>query len=224
MSFRRIVAIALLPCAVVAACESHNTVAVAGGNGATVRLVNATSSNVDLLVNNAAPSGNRAIPFGASSTCTTVDVTSSTVAISASSGTVTNLPTSPGLAAGGKYLLVAYLDASGNLQLATIAQNTTPIILRSSLAVFEGVPSTVTGNYDVYITTPAAALVTPTFRNLTFGFATPFFDVAAGATQVRLTNAGTQAVVIDAGSFTLAANTTYLLTIALPNSFLATGC
>jgi hypothetical protein len=215
--------VALLPCALLTACESHNTVAIAGGNGVTVRLVNATSSNVDLLVNDAAPSGNRAIPFGASSTCTTVDVTSSTVAVSAS-GTVTSLPTSPGLAAGGKYLLVAYLDASGNMQLATIAQTTTPIILRSSLVVFEGVPSTVTGNYDVYITTPAAALVTPTFRNLTFGFATPFFDVAAGATQVRLTNAGTQAVVIDAGSFTLAANTTYLLTIALPNSFLATGC
>jgi hypothetical protein len=86
------------------------------------------------------------------------------------------------------------------------------------------VPSTVTGNFDVYITTPAAPLATPTFRNLTFGFSTPFFDTAAGATRVRLTDAGTLDVVIDAGTFTLAANTTYLLAIVLPNPILATGC
>jgi hypothetical protein len=223
MSFRRVLAVALFPCAVLAACESHNTVAVGGSNGATVRLVNATGSSLDLVVNGVAATGNRALAFGVSSACTTVDVTSGSIAVRVTDST-TNLPFTPILAVGGTYLVLAYPNAAGAIQLSTVTQNFTPISVRSALAVFEGVPSTVTGNYDVYVTTPAAALTTPDFRNLTFGFGTPFFDRLPGATQVRLTDAGTQNVVIDAGSFTLAANKTYLLAIVLPTPFLATGC
>jgi hypothetical protein len=224
MSYRRVLAAALLPCAVLAACESHDTVGFGGANGATVRLVNASSSNLDLLVNGAAATGNRALAFGVSSACTVVDVTSGSVAVRVTDSTTT-IPFTPTLAVGGKYLLIAYPNANGSTQLSTVTQDITPISARSALAVFEGVPSTVTGNYDVYITTPAAALpTTPDFRNLTFGFSTPFFDRPPGATQARLTDAGTQNVVIDAGSFTLAANTTYLLAVVLPAPFLATGC
>ena len=223
MSFRRVVAVALLPCAVVAACESHNTVAVGGANGATVRLVNGSSSKLDLLVNGVAATNNRALAFGVSSACSVVDVTSGTVAVRVTDSS-TPIPFTPTLAVGGKYLLLAYPDANGVIQLSTVTQDANLVSIRSELAVFEGVPSTVTGNYDVYITAPADALGTPTFRNLTFGFATPFFDVLPRVTQVRLTNAGTQSVVIDAGSFTLAANTVYLLAVVLPTPFLATGC
>jgi hypothetical protein len=223
MSFIRVLAVALLPCAALVACESHNTVAVGGSNGATVRLVNATSSKLDLLVNDQAVAGNGSLAFGASSSCTSVDLTNGTVGVRVT-GFATNLPFVPALAVGGKYLLVAYPDAVGAIQLAVVPQTFTPTSTRTALAVFEGVPSTVTGNYDVHVTTPAAALATPTFRNLGFGFSTPFFDAAAGAWQVRLTDAGTVNVVIDAGSYTLAANTTYLLVIALPNPILATGC
>src|SRR5205814_867385 len=81
MSLRRVFAVALLPCAVLAACESHPIVAVAGGNGATVRLVNASSAKLDLLVNGVAATGNRALAFGVSSACTVVDVTSGSVAV-----------------------------------------------------------------------------------------------------------------------------------------------
>src|SRR3977135_1439835 len=81
MSLLRVLAVALLPCAALVACESHNTVAVAGGNGATVRLVNASSAKLDLVVNGLAATGDRALAFGVSSTCTVVDVTSGTVAI-----------------------------------------------------------------------------------------------------------------------------------------------
>jgi hypothetical protein len=223
MSLLRVLAVALLPCAALVACESHNTVAVAGGNGATVRLVNASSSKLDLVVNGFAATGDRALAFGVSSTCTVVDVTSGAVAIRITDST-TNFPFTPTFVVGGKYLLIAYPDANGVIQLSTVTQTLTPISIRSALAVFQGVPSTVTGNYDVYITTPAAPLTTPDFRNLSFGFGTPFFEVLSRATQVRLTDAGTQNIVIDAGSFTLAANTTYLLAIVLPTPFLATGC
>jgi hypothetical protein len=152
-----------------------------------------------------------------------VDVTSSTVAVRITDSTTT-IPFTPTFVAGGKYLLIAYPNSNGVVQLSTVTQDSNLVSLRSELAVFEGVPSTVTGNYDVYITAPADALVTPTFRNLSFGFGTPFFDVLPRATQVRLTNAGTQLVVIDAGTFTLAANTVYLLAVVLPTPFLATGC
>jgi hypothetical protein len=223
MSFRRVIAVALLPCAALAACESHDTVAFGGATGATVRLINASSSKLDLVVNGVAASGDRALAFGVSSACTIFDVTSGTVAVRVTDSTTT-LPFTPTFAVGGKYLLIAYPNANGAIQLSTVTQDSALISIRSALAVFEGVPSTVTGNYDVYITTPAAPLTTPDFRNLTFGFATPFFDRPTGATQVRLTDAGTFNVVIDAGSFTLAANTTYLLAIVLPSPFLATGC
>jgi hypothetical protein len=225
MSLRRVLAVALLQCVVLAACETRNGIVVAGagGNGATVRLINATSSRLDLVVNGVAASGNRALPFGVSSSCTNVDVASGTVAVRVADST-TNLPFTPTLAAGGRYLVLAYPDAEGAIQLSTVTQDSNLVSIRSELAVFEGVPSTVTGNYDVYITAPAAALTTPDFRNLSFGFGTPFFDVPPRATQVRLTNAGTQNVVIDAGSFTLAANTVHLLAVVLPTPFLATGC
>ena len=223
MSFRRVLAVALLTCAALAACESRPTVAFAGGNGAAVRLVNASSSHLDLLLNGVAPSGNRALAFGTSSTCTVVDVTSDSVAVRITDSTTT-IPFTPTFAVGGRYLLIAYPNANGVIQLSTVTQDSNLVSLRSELAVFEGVPSTVTGNYDVYITAPAGALVTPTFRNLSFGFGTPFFDVAPRVTQVRLTNAGTQSVVIDAGTFALAANTVYLLAVVLPTPFLATGC
>jgi hypothetical protein len=223
MSFRRVVAIALVPCAVLAACESHHTVGVGGSTGATVRLVNATGSRLDLLVNDQVATGNGGLAFGVSSTCTNVDIANGSIGVRVT-GSTTNILFSPALAIGGRYLVLAYPDAVGAIQLSTVAQNLAPTSGRSALAVFEGVPSTVAGNYDVFITTPAAALATPTFRNLTFGFGTPFFDVPAAATQVRLTDAGTQNVVIDAGSRTLTANTTHLLAIVLPTPILATGC
>ena len=224
MSLRPALAIALLTCAALAACESRlTTVAVAGGNGAMVRLVNASSSKLDLVVNGAVASGNRALPFGISSSCTIVDVTSDSVAVRVTDSTTT-IPFTRSFAVGGKYLLIAYPNANGAVQTSTVTQDSNLVSLRSELAVFEGVPSTVTGNYDVYITPPAEALVTPTSRNLSFGFGTPFFDVLPRATQVRLTNAGTQSAVIDAGTFTLAANTVYLLAVVLPNPILATGC
>jgi hypothetical protein len=208
MSFRRVIAVALLPCAALAACESHDTVAFGGATGATVRLINASSSKLDLVVNGVAASGDRALAFGVSSACTIFDVTSGTVAVRVTDSTTT-IPFTPTFAVGGKYLLIAYPNANGAIQLSTVTQDSALIGIRSALAVFEGVPSTLT---------------TPDFRNLSFGFATPFFDRPTGATQVRLTDAGTFNVVIDTGSFTLAANTTYLLAIVLPSPFLATGC
>jgi hypothetical protein len=223
MSLSRVIALAFVPVAALTACDYNPVIAGGAQIGATVRFVNATSRSLDVEVGGHVATGNASIPFGGSSACINADPLNPGIVVRAT-GTTTSLGFAPSLAGGGNYTAVAF-DNSGATQFALTSWGFKPTSGNSGLSVFDAIPPTgLTSSFDVYVTAPAAALGTPAFRNLTFGSATPFFETVAGATQVRLTVAGTQNVVVDAGSRTLAAGQSYLLVLATPSSVLATGC
>ena len=208
--------ITLLLTAALAACDAGVTsTGFAGGNTATVRFVNATASSVDVAASGTVATSNGGLAFGTASTCVVTDASAPGLSVR-TAGTGNVLPGFPtAFTAGGKYAVVAYLDAGGVTRFATFATNTfTPGSAQSGLRVFDA--ATGTGSFDVYVNPPGSAPGTASATNLSSGTSTGFFNVTAGSQQVRLTNAGTQTIAFDAGSLALGAGRNYVLVIGPP--------
>lgn len=210
--------IALLLTAALAACDTGVTsTGFAGGSTATVRFVNATPSSVDVASAGTVATSNGGLTFGTASTCVVTDASAPdlTVRTAGTGNVVPGVPTA--FTAGGKYTVVAYVDAGGVTRFATFATNTfTPGNAQAGLKVFDA--ATGPGSFDVYVNPPGSALGTASATNLVSGASTSFFNVAAGSQQVRLTNAGTQTTAFDAGSLALGAGRNYLLVIGAPSA------
>ena len=225
----RAVMLALCTLALVA-CDTRPSTGVGGGVTATVRFVNATGTSLDVALNGSVGSANGNLGYGTSSSCISVDVSSSDMSIRAT-GTTTALPGfTPSFAAGERYIVVAYPDANGTPQFTTL-QSTgfTPASGQGGLRVFDGAAGS--SVFDVYVTTPGFTLGSPNATNLSFGSSTPFFNAEAGTQQVRLTNSGSQTVVFNAGSLTITAGHNSILVIApaapgstVLRSFLVPAC
>jgi hypothetical protein len=142
--------IALLLTAALAACDTRVTsTGFAGGNAATVRVVNATGGTLDVVSAGTVATGNGSLVFGTSSTCTATDAAAPdlTVRTTGTSSTLTGFP--PALATGGKYVVIAY-DANGITQFITIPTSPfTPGSGKSGLDVVDVAAGP--GNFDVYI-------------------------------------------------------------------------
>ncbi len=206
----------------VAACETRGVVGVGGQTGATIRVVNATSSPIDVVTSGVVSAGNAALGYGASSTCFSVDPATPNLVVRVTGSTTPISGILPPLAAGSTYTLITYPGPVGAPTFVTLSGSFTPSVGRSGLRIFDAIQTST--NYDVYVTAPGAALGTPVFANLGYSFSTPFFETDAGARQVRFTNANTQNVVIDAGTQTLVANKNATLVLALPTTFLVASC
>jgi len=210
--------IALLLTAALAACDAGVTsTGFAGGNTATVRFVNATPSGVDVASAGTVATGNGGLAFGTASSCVVTDASAPdiTVRTGGTGNVVAGFPAS--FSAGGKFTVVAYVDAGGITRFASFATNTfTPGNGQGGLKVFDA--ATGTGSFDVYVNPPGSALGTASATNLSSGASTGFFNVTAGSQQVRLTNAGTQTITFDAGSLALGAGRNYVLVIGPPSA------
>ena len=222
---------ALILTAALAACDTQpTTTGYAGGTYAIVRLVNVSTASLDLVTGSSVATGNGGLAFGASSSCTTVDVTAPNLTVR-TTGTTTPLSGfSPTFASGNKYIVVAYTNANGLTQFTVGNTNAfAPGSVQSGLKVVDAVPGT--SSFDVYVTPPGAVLGTASATALSFAGSTNFFNVDAAATQVRLTNAGTQTVVFTTATPTSTAGRNYVLIIGPPatgtsefRSFLVTSC
>lgn len=223
------------------ACSSDNTLGlgVAGGTGgdslsnARVRIANATAASLDVASSGVVVAGNAAIGrFGLASSCTPTNALTPGLAVRIA-GTSTPVP---GLAtsyqSGVSYTVVAYPNAVGTTQFATVADLFTPLSGQSGLRVFNaGAAGT---SYDVYVTDPGAPLAAAasTFNNVTAGAFTTFANVTAGTEhQLRITDAGTKTLLLDIGSTVLIAGQSMTLVIAPPaagsttiRSFFVTSC
>lgn len=241
MHARSLAATALLTALVsVGACSSDNTLGlgVAGGTGgdslsnARVRIANATATSFDVASNGVVVAGNAAIGFGLASNCTPTNALTPGLAvrIAGTSTTVPGLATS--YQSGVSYTVVAYPNAVGTTQFATVADLFTPLSGQSGLRVFNaGATGT---SYDVYVTDPGAPLAAAasTFNNVTAGAFTTFANVTAGTQQqMRVTDAGTKTLLLDIGSTVLIAGQSATLVIAPPaagsttlRSFFVTSC
>jgi hypothetical protein len=225
------IAMAMLPMLALAACDSDNSVGTVGtGNNATVRFINATSTSLDIASAGTVTNGNGALSFGTASTCLTVDASSSNLTVR-QTGTSTPLTAfTPSFQAGGNYTVIAYPGTAGTGQFATVSNAFTPSTGQGGLRVFNAAGAGT--NYDVYVTAPGAALGTSNVNNVGFGSGSSYFNVATtSAQQIRITNAGSQAVVLDVGNQTFTAGSNVTLVIAppiagsaTPRAFLVQGC
>ncbi len=196
---------------------------------ATVRLINATGTALNLLSNGTALTGGSNIAYGTGSTCSSVPVTGSALTVTQAGSTTALTGFTPTLTAGSSTSYVAYTNATGGVSFATLGNAYTPTSGQAGFRVFNATTST-TG-YDAFVTLLNAALGTATTTNVLSGTASAFTSVPAGAQQIRLTSTGGTSVLLDLGSQTLTAGQNYTLVIAppasgttTPRAFLIQGC
>jgi hypothetical protein len=221
LSIGKLATLAAVSAALLTACtDDNNLTGVYGGNGATIRFVNATGTALDFTNNGAVDAGNGNVGFAGNSTCMQIDATNPNVAVrpTGSSTTLTGFSTSS-LVGGGSYTVVAYPTATGGIAFATLGSSFTTPSGQGGLRVFNAVPG---NSFDVYVTTPGAALGTANATNVTYGNASNFFGAAAGAQQVRITNAGSSTVAANVASQTFTAGQSSTLVIA-PAASVTTG-
>jgi Domain of unknown function (DUF4397) len=200
-----------------------------GGTAATVQIVNVTGGALDVATNGVVGAGNAGISFGGASACTSINAASSGLTIRPAGTTSPFGNFTPTFQAGRSYTVVAYLDAAGTTQFATLLNTFTPGSGQAGLRVFNAAASS--GSFDAYVTPPGASLGAPAASAVPFGAGSSFFNVPGGTSQLRFTNAGTSTVSLDAGTTSLTTGQTSTVVIGPPafsgtglRSFIAPGC
>ena len=176
---------------------------------ANVRLFNATANPLSLLQGTSPLASNLA--FGTSSSCSSINAAAPNLAITQGTSTTPLPGFAPSLTAGQSYTVIAYPNATGTVQFATLANTYTPTSGQSGLRVFNA--TTGATGYDLFVTASGAPLGTPTIANVAAGASTPFISVPAGTSQIRLTSAGVTTVLATIASqgFTAGQNTTIVI-------------
>jgi hypothetical protein len=228
MQHRLLVTLSLLSLGTLAACGDDDSTGL-GGN-ATVRFADATNSSLDIATAGTVATGNGGIAFGASGACTLVSALQPDVDIRLA-GTTNSLSATfhPTLTAGNNYVIVAYPGFSGVTLYAPVITSIAPAAGQAGLRVVNLAAGS--GAFDVFVSAPGAALGTASATGIGFGVTSGLINVTPGSQLIRLTNTGTQTVVINAGNQTFTAGQTGVLVIAPPatgttalRSFIVTGC
>lgn len=197
---------------------------------ATIRLVNASDSTLNLLQSGTALTGASNLAFGASSACSSVNATTPALTVTTAASPTPIVGFAPALMAGNSFSLVAYPIAAGGVQFATLSNTFAPTTGQTGLRVFNATGGTTA--YDVYVTAAGAPLATPTIANVTVGGAgSAFVSLPAGTQEIRVTTAGGSTVLVDLTSQSLVAGQNLTLVIAPPangstdlRAFLVAGC
>jgi hypothetical protein len=225
MLHRRFLVFTLCSLAVVAACNDDDD----DDNNSLVRVVNASNSGIDVASGVTIATDNSNIGFGSGSTCLTTNSVYPDLNVTPAGTTNAFSSFSPDLRAGQHYVTVAYPGFSGATEFSDIATGAAPAVGQAGLRVFNAAAGSAT--YDVYVTAPGAVLGTAGATGIGFRTASGYISVPPGTSQVRLTNAGTQTVLINAGSLTFTAGQNAVLVIAAPGpgttalrTFLAQAC
>jgi hypothetical protein len=229
LQLRRL-ALALLASSVALVACGGDDVTGTDANNATVQFINATAVSLDVAQGGTVETGNGALSYGTTSLCIVTDATNSNLAVR-QTGTSTPLPGfTPAFQPGGNYSVISYPGAAGAILFGTVSNAFTPSAGQGGLRVFNAVGAGT--SYDIYVSAPGASSATAGANNVGFGAGSSYFNVAAGtAQQVRITNAGSQAVLLDVGNrtFTAGQNVTLVITppfsgSPVPRAFYATGC
>ena len=242
MHARTLIAAFVATSAALAACSGDNVLGlgVAGGgantdtlSNARIRFANATSTSFDVATGGSVTTGNGSLGFGSASTCISTNAVTPNVAVRIA-GTTNVVPGfSTAYQSGAKYTVVAYTGANGATQFATLADTYTPASEQTGLRVFNG--GSASSSYDVYVTAPSTPLAgtPPIFGGVTAGTSSGFIEViTTSSQQVRVTAAGSKAVLLDLGNVTFVAGQSVTLVIAppltgggtIPRAFLVAAC
>jgi hypothetical protein len=186
----------------VAACSEVTNTGFTTTNQARVRFVNATTDVAALTFTANGQVVAPSVPFGAPTSCLTLNPGAATFAATAAGTTNTFGPTITQTLETGTRATVMAIGSSALPQLLYFDDlSATPSAGNARLRVINAV--TGAGAADVFITAPGDPLGTPDATSIGFGAATSFLDVASGPTLVRTTTAGTQNVTFTGSPFTL---------------------
>lgn len=224
MLARPFLVFAVCSLAVVAACNDDDD-----DDNSLVRVVNASNNAIDVASGATIATDNANLGFGSGSTCLTTNATYPDLNVRPA-GTANSFSTfALNLLAGGHYVTVAYPGFSGATEFTDIATGGAPEVGQAGLRVINAAAGSAT--YDVYVTAPGSTLGTAAATGIGFGTVSGYINVPPGTSQVRLTNAGTQTVLINAGNLAFVAGQNAVLVIAAPGpgttalrTFLTAGC
>ena len=214
------VAAAIIPMLALAACDSAARLGIIGPSTfATVRFVNATDTPIDIATSGTIATGNGALTFGTSSNCILVDERAANVTVLRTGVNSTIVGFAPTFQKGGSFTVIIYPGVGGVPQFAVLPNAFNPNLNRGGFRAFNGVG--VGTNFDVFVTVSGEVLRTASVNNVTFGSGSGFVNVdATTVQQVRITNAGSAVVVLDAGnqSFVSGGNSTFVIAPPGPGS------
>ena len=227
----RTLALALAAASVtIVACDDDGDITGLNANTATVQFINATALSLDIAQSGTVATGNGALSYGTASACITADASNSNLAVR-QTGTSTQLAGfAPSFLAGGNYSVIVYSGAGATTQFATVSNAFTPTAGQGGLRIFNAAGAGT--SYDIYIGPAGGSATTLLANNIGSGSGSSYFNVAAGsAQQLRITNAGSQTVVLDVGNRTFTAGQNVTLVISppftgspVPRAFYVTGC
>jgi hypothetical protein len=205
------------------------TIVDAATVNATFRFANATNDPLSLLLNNNPLTGATSLAFGTSSTCSSVNAATPLLSVIKVGTTTPLLGFAPTLAVGTSYVLLAYPNATGIPQFATLGNTFAPTTGQAGFRVFNATGGA-TG-LDVFVTASGATLGTATVTNALTGVASSFVSVPTGVQQIRITNTGSTSVLLDMGTQTLTAGQNITVVVAppaaggtAPRAFIVAGC
>lgn len=193
-------------------CESHGTVGLIAKTTADVRVLNASTTSIDLLQDQSTAPGNSDIVFGASSTCMTVDIVSHGLSVRPAGIRTTTIPL-PSFAADERYV-VTVTGTAGSLQPVSFRNSFTPATGQAGIRLIN--VSGGTTSYDVHVTAPGAALGTPNASAIATGTASSYFSVPTTAQQVRLVNTLSGGLAFDVGNVTVPSGGKAIVVLATP--------
>ena len=171
--------------------------------GARVRVVHASpdAPDVDVLVDDAEVLGD--VPYLTASDYLDVPAGDQTLKVNAAGTATTVIDTDVSLVDGTDYTVIASGLVEAIEPIVLQDDNSAPAAGTARVRAIHGAPSAPA--VDIYVTAPGADLETtiPLLANVEFGDVADYIEAPAGDYQVRVTPAGTTAVVIDSGTLTL---------------------
>lgn len=198
------------------ACDSHGTIGIIAKTTADVRVVNASTTNIDLQQDQTVVAGNGDIPFGGGSLCMIVDIISHGLSVRPA-GVRTTGAAFPSFAANERYIVLVTGTAS-TLQSTSFRNSFTPATGKGGMRLINVSGVGGTTSYDIYVTDPGAPLGTASATNVVNGTASSYVNVATTAQQVRLTANGSSSVAFDLGNVTVSSGGRAVVVLAPPVS------
>ena len=226
MRFRTLTRCALASLAVLAACDNNdfNNLIIANGT-ALVRFVNATNTTISLSNAGVVGAGNAALAFGQSSACITVNTANPALIFTNSGNGVAIAGFNPAFASNGSFTIVAFTDANGNTQFATLNNAFTPATGQAGLRVFNAA----SGSGNVVLNSGGSALNGG--EATAFGNSGTFFGVPTGSSTFTFNTGNGTPILASTGAVTLnvGPNSTAILGPAASGTaplraFVSTGC
>jgi hypothetical protein len=229
MLHRSVALLSLTSLLFVGACGDKDDVNGVVQSNATVRFINATGSNIDVTNAGTVGTGNGNLGYGTSSTCMSVNTNGSSGSGLGfnQAGTSTTIPGfTQNFASAGNYSVIAYPDANGTTQFATINNaGFTPNSGQAGLRVFNAA----SGSGNLVALGGGTALGSGT--GVGFGTGGSFMNVNAGSQAVTFNTGTGTTTAANAGTLTFNAGQNYTLVVAPAASgstalrtFLVSGC